>query len=110
MLLGPLQEAVAPALPKVRGHIGSAYGEEDAREAGSSSLFGGDGSSDDTHPSSGSGHRSSVASSQKSLDEFEFGVTWDGDGLQEDEVEQGKIFLGVSRLFRGSVVTSAEVR
>jgi hypothetical protein len=65
MLLGPLQEAVAPALPKVRGHIGSAYGEEDAREAGSSSLFGGDGSSDDTHPSSGSGHRSSVASSQK---------------------------------------------
>ena len=65
MLLGPLQEAVASALPKVRGHIGSAYGEEDAREAGSSSLFGGDGSSDDTRPSSGSG-RSSVASSQKS--------------------------------------------
>lgn len=121
LLLGPLQEAVAPALPKVRGHIGSAYGEEeDARDADSSSLFGGDGSSDDTRPSSGSGRRSSVASSQKrcrvgvpcssSLDEFEFGVTWDGDGLLEDEVEQGKIFLGVSRLFRGSVVTSAEVR
>jgi len=51
-----------------------------------------------------------VPCSSSSLDEFEFGVTWDGDGLLEDEVEQGKIFLGVSRLFRGSVVTSAEVR
>ena len=47
--------------------------------------------------------RVGVPCSSSSLDEFEFAVTWDGDGLQEDEVEQGKIFLGVSRLFRGLI-------
>jgi hypothetical protein len=38
------------------------------------------------------------------MDEFEFAVTWDGDALQEDKVEQCKIFLGMSRLFRGLII------